>query len=404
MQNVTKTFAIPVAERVRHFSYAIRNIAVEAQRVEASGRRVRYLNLGNPPAFGFQPAPHLVEAVVKALRDGQNGYGPSVGITAAREAVAHEYSTRGWPVDADRVLVTAGTSEAIELALSALVDAGSEVLVPMPNYPLYTAIISKFGARAVSYRTDPDRGWIPDLDHLASLATPATRALVVIDPNNPTGAAYPADVRLRLLAFADAHGLPLLADEVYFDLAYDGPVAPIGSLAPDNAVMSFCSLSKGYLAPGWRAGWLAVGKCSRLDDALVAMRRLADGRLCSTVPVQHAIPAALTGDRSQQVPLRAALAERGALTAAMLNAIPGVSCVPPMAAFYAMPKVALPPGRTDEDFVLALLRTTGILCVHGSGFGMEPSSGYFRVVFLAEPEDLREVLSLLGSFVADYLR
>jgi aspartate/methionine/tyrosine aminotransferase len=274
----------------------------------------------------------------------------------------------------------------------------------MPNYPLYTAVISKLGARAVLYRTDPTRGWTPDLAHLSTLVTPATRALVVIDPNNPTGAAYPTDVRRSLLAFAASHGLPVLADEVYFDLAYDGPIAPLGSLEPDAAVISFCSLSKGYLAPGWRSGWLAVGKCPRLDEALSAMRRLADGRLCSTVPVQHAIAAALTGDRSHQITLRAALAERASITATMLNAIPGISCVPPSAAFYAMPQVALPPGRTDEDYVLALLKATGILCVYGSGFGMPASAGYFRVVFLAQPAELKDIYSVMASFTADYLR
>lgn len=398
------TSAIPVAERVSHFSYAIRNIAVEAQRLEAAGRRVRYLNIGNPPAFGFQPPPHLIEAVVKALRDGENGYAPSVGIRTAREAIAQEYTTRGWPVDVDRVLVTAGTSEGIELALTALVNPGTEVLVPRPHYPLYTAIISKLGARAVVYHTDPDRGWAPDLDHLPTLVTPATRALVVIDPNNPTGATYPPEVRRRLLAFADVHGLPVLADEVYMDLGYEGPVSPLGSLAPDVPLISFCSLSKGFLAPGWRAGWLAVGRCPRLNDVLAAMRRLADGRLSSNAPVQHAIRPALTGDRSHQTALRAALAERGSITTTMLNAIAGMSCVPPVAAFYAMPKVALPPGRTDEDFVRALLTATGILCVYGSGFGMDPSDGYFRVVFLASPDELKEIYAQVASFTNDYLR
>ena len=396
--------AVPVAHRVSHFSYAIRNIAVEAQRIEASGRQVQYLNVGNPPAFGFQPPPHLVEAVIKAMRDGENGYGPSVGLRAAREAVAQEYTSRGWPVDLDRVLVTAGTSEGIELTLSALLDPGSEVLLPTPNYPLYSAVISKLGARAVQYRTDPRRGWTPDLDHLATLVTPATRALVVIDPNNPTGATYPPEIRRRLLAFADTHGLPILADEVYIDLGYEGPVPPIGSLMPDAPIISFCSLSKGYLAPGWRCGWLAVGSCPRLDDVLGAMRRLADGRLCSTIPVQHAIPAALNGSRSHQIALRTALAERGSITASMLNAIPGVSCVPPAAAFYAMPKVTLPPGRTDEDYVLALLRATGILCVYGSGFGLPASEGYFRVVFLASPDELRDIYARIASFTTEYLR
>jgi alanine-synthesizing transaminase len=395
--------SIPVAQRISRFSYAIRNIVTEAQRVEAAGLRVRYLNVGNPPAFGFQPPQHLVDAAVRAMTDGENGYGPSPGVMTARTAVAGEYTGRQWPVTADRVLITAGTSEGIELVLSAIVNNDTDVLVPMPTYPLYTALLAKLGARGVYYRTDPSRGWTPDLDHLAQVVTPATRALVVIDPNNPTGATYPDHVRRSLLQFADKHGLAILADEVYGDLGYTGPVTPLGALDPDAPVISFSSLSKGYLAPGWRAGWVAFGRTPRLDEVLAATMKMADGRLCSTVPMQHAVTAALTGDRSHQKSFRAALQERATITSEMLNAIPGVSCTPPTAAFYAMPRVTLPPGRTDEDYVLALLRATGVLCVYGSGFGMPPDEGYLRIVFLASPEELRQIYSLMGEFTAAYL-
>ena len=396
--------SVPVARRVRDFSYAIRNIVVEAARVEATGRHVTYLNVGNPPAFGFGPPAHLIAAVERALRDGHNGYGPSPGIPAAREAVAAEYTRRGWPTAADRVFVTAGTSEGVDLALCALTDPGSEVLIPRPTYPLYTAVLSKFDARPVYYSTDPTRGWIPDLAELASLITPATRVLVVIDPNNPTGAVYPAALRRAVIDLAERHGLVILADEVYGDLAFDGPVRPLGSLEPDAAIISLSSLSKGYLAPGWRTGWLAIGRSPRLDEVANAISRLADGRLCSTVPMQFAIAAALGGDRSHQHAFRTALAERAAVTTECLNAIASMSCAPPRAAFYAMPQVRLPPGRTDEDYVLALLRETGILTVYGSGFGMPPSDGYFRVVFLASPDELREVYRSVGEFTTRYLR
>jgi alanine-synthesizing transaminase len=307
-------------------------------------------------------------------------------------------------VSADRVFITAGTSEGIELVLSALVDPGGEVLVPTPTYPLYTAVLAKLGARAVPYRTDPARDWGPDLEQLSGLVTAATRALVVIDPNNPTGATYPVATRRALLDLADRHGLPILADEVYGDLGYEGPVAPLGSLAPDAAVISFSSLSKGYLAPGWRTGWLAIGRSPRLDDVVGAVGKLADGRLCSTVPMQYAVVAALEGDRSHQDSLRTALQERARLTTTALNAIPGVSCVAPRAAFYAMPKVDLPPGKTDEDYVLALLRATGVLCVYGSGFGMPAADGFLRIVFLASPRELTEVYELMGAFTKEYLR
>lgn len=397
------TLAIPVAARIGGFVYAIRNIVAEAKKVEASGRTVRYLNIGDPITFGFRTPDHMIEAVTRAMRDGHNGYAPSVGILAAREAVAAECLQRGMPVTPDRVVITSGTSEGIELTLTALAGPGDHVLVPVPTYPLYTAVLAKIGARPLFYRTDPDRGWMPDVDHIRSLVTPTTRALVVIDPNNPTGAAYPPDVRRALIGMAEEFNLPLLADEVYADLHFDGPVPALASLAPDAPVISFSSLSKAYLAPGWRAGWMAVGRTARLDGVLAGVKKLADGRLCATGPMEHAIVAALNGDRSHQVAFRQALRDRAVLTHDRLNAIPGMTSVMPSAAFYAMPRVTLPDGVTDEDYVLALLRATGILCVYGSGFGSNPADGFFRVVFLAPPDELSGIYDRIADFTAGFL-
>jgi alanine-synthesizing transaminase len=397
------TASVPVASRISGFVYAIRNIVTEARKVEAAGRKVRYLNIGDPITFGFKTPPHLVEAVERAIRDGHNGYAPSVGIAPAREAVAAECQRRGMPLDPDRVVITAGTSEGIELALTALAGPGDEVLVPVPTYPLYTAVLAKIGARPVFYGTTPDNAWVPDSGEIRRLIGPATRALVVIDPNNPTGSTYPDAVRRDLLQIADDYNVPLLADEVYADLAFDGPVDAIAKLNPDAPVITFSSLSKAYLAPGWRSGWLAVGRSERMDDVLGAIKKLADGRLCSTAPMEYAIVAALNGDRSHQQAFRAALRERSDLTVRRLNAIKGLSVVAPEAAFYAMPKVALPPGRTDADYVLALLRATGVLCVYGSGFGTKPEDGFFRIVFLASPGELDEIYDLVAQFTAEFL-
>jgi alanine-synthesizing transaminase len=395
--------AIPVAARISGFVYAIRNIVAEARKVEASGRKVRYLNIGDPILFGFRTPPHMVDAVARAMRDGFNGYAPSVGILAAREAVSAECTGRGMAMSPDRVVITSGTSEGIELALTALAGPGDDVLIPVPTYPLYTAVLAKIGARAVFYRTDPARGWQPDLDHLTSLITPATRAVVVIDPNNPTGATYSREARQALVDLADTRNIPLLADEVYADLAFDGPVPALAALNPDAPVITFSSLSKAYLAPGWRMGWLAVAMPPRLDDVLAGIKKLADGRLCSTGPMEYALVAALTGDRSHQQAFRTALRERAAVTHTRLNAIEGITCVAPSAAFYAMPKVQLPPGATDEDFVLGLLRATGVLCVYGSGFATAPEDGFFRVVFLASPAELEDIYTSIGDFTHEFL-
>ncbi|MEQ1756845.1 MAG: aminotransferase class I/II-fold pyridoxal phosphate-dependent enzyme [Vicinamibacterales bacterium] len=396
--------AVKIAGRVGRFSYAIRNIATAAQAAEARGVKVRYLNIGDPVARGFRTPDHLVETVARAMRDGHNGYLASQGILSAREAVASDYSTRGVPVSPDRVLITTGTSEAIDLTLSALVDEGEQVLIPSPTYPLYTAVLAKLGAEPLYYRTDPTNQWLPDIEHLRSLITARTRVLVVIDPNNPTGAVYPAAVRRNLIDLAEQHGLTILADEVYGDLGFDGPVPLVGSLNTEAPIISLSSLSKAYLAPGWRTGWLVVSATPRLDPVLAAIRKLADGRLCSPGPMQYAVSAALNGDRSHQVTFRRALKERGELTARTFSTIPGMSCVTPRAAFYAFPSVALPKGHTDEQFVLALLNATGVLVVHGSGFGMPPADGYFRVVYLADPAELTSIYADIAAFTQDYLR
>jgi len=332
------------------------------------------------------------------MMGGDGGIPPEV-----MEQIRRQMQQRGMPMPADRVVITSGTSEGIELALTAMAGPGDDVLIPVPTYPLYTAVLAKIGARPVFYRTDPARGWQPDLDHVRSLVTPATRALVVIDPNNPTGAIYSAEARQALVDLADAHNFPLLADEVYADLAFDGPVGALAALNPEAPVITFSSLSKAYLAPGWRAGWMAVAGTPRLDDLLAAIKKLADGRLCSTGPMEHAIVAALNGDRSHQQVFRDALRERATITHERLNAIDGISVVAPRAAFYAMPRVALPPGKTDQDFVLGLLRATGVLCVYGSGFGAAPSDGFFRVVFLASPTELTEIYDLIAGFTRDFL-
>ena len=389
---------IAIGSRLKGFSYAIRHVVNEAKKFEESGRAVTYLNIGDPVAFGFQTPPHMIEAVERAMRDGANGYTPAAGISKVREAVAASYMASGLPIGPDRIILTAGTSEGIELALSVLVNTGDEVLVPVPIYPFYTATLTKLGARSVYYRTDPQNGWTPDLDHIRSLIRPATRAMVVIDPNNPTGAVYSTETRRALIRLADTNNIVILADEVYADLTYDKPTPPLGALDSDAPVISFSSISKTYRAPGWRAGWLGVSGQKRLDPVLKAIKELADGRLCSNGPMQFAILAALTGNDDHKANFVQALRERAAVTAKRLNKIEGISCVPPRAAFYAMPKVELPPGRTDRDFVVELLRTTGILCVYGSGFGTAPGDGFFRLVFLASPSELETIYDRIAMF------
>jgi len=214
---------------------------------------------------------------------------------------------------------------------------------------------------------------------------------------------YPDATRRAVIDLAERTGVPILADEVYGDLAFDGPRPLLGSLAPDAPIISFSSLSKAYLAPGWRAGWLAVGRSDRLNDALAAIKKLADGRLCSPGPMQYAIEAALTSDRSFQRTFVDELRKRADLTMSRLGAVRGIHCVAPQAAFYVMPQVELPHGLTDEDFVLGLLRATGILCVYGSGFGLPADHGFLRIVFLAPLDELATIYDLMAAFTGEFL-
>lgn len=404
MMLVDSPATIPVSTRNAGFDYAIRSIVAEAKKIEATGKVVKYLNIGDPVLFGFQTPPHLIEAVEKAMRDGHNGYTPADGVPEAREAVAREFHSRGLSVSADRIVLTAGASEGIDLALSVLLNLDDEVLVSVPTYPLYTAVLAKLGARAVYYRTDPTNGWQPDIAHIESLITSRTKAIVVIDPNNPTGAVYTPENRLALLKLADQHNLVLLSDEGYTDLAYGGQVPTLGSYNPSAPVISFSSLSKAYLAPGWRAGWMVFSGGTKLNGVLAAVKEMADGRICSVGPMQLAVAAALDGDKSHQEAFLRELRARAEVTSQRLNAIEGISCVPPQAAFYAMPKVELLPGQTDKEYVLGLLRETGLLCVYGSGFGTIPTDGYFRVVFLASPEELNQYYDVIEDFTARFLK
>ncbi|MBX7219736.1 MAG: aminotransferase class I/II-fold pyridoxal phosphate-dependent enzyme [Blastocatellia bacterium] len=394
---------IQPAARTRNYNYAIRNIVVEAKKVEASGKKITYLNIGDPVIYGFQPPESLMNALAKAVHDGLNGYAPSAGTVEAREAIAADSEKYGVPISPDDVIVTSGASEAADLVLNALLEPGDDVLTPCPTYPLYTAITAKLGATENSYKLDPKNGWLPDPDDIRRRVTPRTRAIVIINPNNPSGAVYPEPVLRELLAVAAEKNLLVMADDVYHRMTY-GPHAPrLASLAQDMDVpiVNLESLSKSHLVPGWRVGWMTFTNKKQMGDLIPAVRKIADARLCSPLPTQAVIPAALA-DLSHLPATIEAMKVRADISVDMLNAIPGMNCTRPEAAFYLMAQMENLHGATDEQFVLELLRETGILFVYGSGFGLEPTDGYFRIVFLPEPEVLRDVYTRLGNFVESW--
>ena len=388
------------AKHIENVRYAIRNVVAEASRLETLGQRILYLNIGDPLKFDFRTPPHLIEAVHRAMIEGHNGYAPSTGILEAREAIARECVRGGVPgVLPSDVVVTSGASEALELALTALLEPGERVLLPCPGYPLYTALMAKLSVEGVPYSLDEEHGWSLDLEQIDALCTPGTRAIVLCNPNNPTGSVLERPVLEGLLEIARRRGLVVLSDEIYDKLLYDKAHIPTASLAHDVPIITFSGMSKAYVACGWRVGWLVFCNSHLMPDLRAAVLRLADARLCSPGPQQYAIAPAIDGPQGHLPEMMGRLRTRRDLMVRRINAIPGLSVQRPDAAFYAMPRIQLPGVTSDEAFVMSLLRETGVLFVHGSGFGQAAGTFHFRVVFLPPEEILTEAFDRLESFV-----
>ncbi|HEX8071413.1 MAG TPA: aminotransferase class I/II-fold pyridoxal phosphate-dependent enzyme [Pyrinomonadaceae bacterium] len=391
------------ASRTANFHYAIRNVVSAAEARERAGLPVVYLNIGDPQAYGFRPPAHVVEAVARALRDSFTGYAHSAGLPEARAAVAAYATELGVLTTPDEVLMTAGASEAADLVLTALLEEGDEVLLPAPGYPLYPAILNKLGGVPRYYQLDGARDWQLSLEDLHAGVNERTRALLLINPNNPTGTILPDETVRHVLELAARHNLLVLADEVYRELCFGPQPVPAAKLAAEMGVplVTLESLSKTHLVPGWRVGWLRFTCAARMPDLIRAVHRLASGRLCAPTPAQYAVRPALEGDRGFLLEFMRALRSRRDFVVVAVEAAAGLSCTTPAAAFYAMIKADDPAARTDERFVLDLLAETGVLVVHGSGFGTDPAACYFRLVYLADEALLASVFEQLGRFMAD---
>ena len=378
------------SERATNFHYAIRNVVQAAEAQERHGHKITYLNIGDPQAFGFRPPPDVIEAVERATREKFTGYSHSAGLREAREAIARYATALGAATSPDQTLITSGASEAADLVLTALVNPGDEVLLPAPSYPIYPAIINKLGAVTRYYHLDQETNWQPSVDEVSSLVNQRTRAIILINPSNPTGAITTDDTTKALLELAARHNLLVISDEVYRDLCFKEPPTSASVLAADSgaAVVVLESLSKTHMVPGWRVGWMRFTQTPKTRDLIAAVIRLAGGRLCSSTLAQYAIQPALEGDRQSIAKFTEELKRRRDLATKRVAAIDGLSCSVPEAAFYLMIRVADMGGRTDEEFVLDLIKTANVLVVHGSGFGCDPQAGYFRMVYLADQQTL----------------
>ncbi len=393
------------SRKLANVLYDIRGpVLEEAKRLEDAGHRITKLNIGNPQPFGFEAPEEILVDVIRNLPTAQ-GYSDSQGIMSARTAVVQHYQGRGLDItDVDDVWLGNGVSELIQIALQAMLDDGDEVLVPAPDYPLWTACTTLAGGRAVHYLCDEGSDWMPDLADLAAKITDRTRAIVVINPNNPTGAVYPNSVLRDIADLAARHSLVVMADEIYDKILYDDAVhTPFSVLAPDVFTLTFNGLSKAYRVAGFRAGWMMVtGPRAHASSYLEGITMLTNMRLCANVPAQHAIQTALGGRQSIRdlvLPGGRLLAQRDAALAA-LRAIPGVTCVQPKGALYVFPRLDpdLYPIVDDRQFVLDFLRAEHVLVVPGSGFNW-PSSDHLRIVTLPRAEDLTVAIGKLGHFL-----
>ncbi len=399
---------VPQAGRLANVRYDIRGpVLRRARQLEGEGHRILKLNIGNPAPFGLDAPDAVLRDVVHNIVDAQ-GYSDARGIHPARLAVAQYYERRGvGGVGPDEVLLGNGVSELIVMALQALLETGDEVLVPSPDYPLWTGAVSLCGGRAVHYHCDEQAGWQPDLDDVAAKITGSTRALVIINPNNPTGAVYSRETLLGLLDLARRHGLLVLTDEIYDQILYEDAVHECAAaLAPDLLVLTLGGLSKTYRLAGFRSGWLVVsGPRHEAADYLDGLELLANMRMCANVPAQHAIQTALGGrvDIAELLLPGGRLREQRDYAWRKLTEIPGVDCVKPAGALYLFPRLdpAVYKIRDDEQLVIDLLEQQHLLLTHGTGFNLS-STDHVRLVFLASVPILEDAIGRLASFLHGY--
>lgn len=390
--------------------YDIRGpVLARAKQMEDEGQRITKLNIGNPAPFGFLAPEELVQDVIRNLPDA-SGYCDSKGLFAARKSIMHytqQKRIRG--VQIEDIYIGNGVSELIVMALQALLNNGDEVLIPAPDYPLWTAAVSLSGGNPRHYRCDEQAGWLPDLDDIRGKITPNTRAMVIINPNNPTGALYPPELLKAMMEIARRHQLIVYADEIYDKVLYDGAEhTSIAALADDVLCVTFNGLSKNYRACGYRAGWLVLsGEKSHAKDYIEGLDILASMRLCANVPAQHAIQTALGGYQSinDLVLPTGRLGKQRDVAWQLLTAIPGVSCVKPQAALYLFPRLdpRIYPIADDQQFVLELLLEEKVLLVQGSGFNW-PEPDHLRVVFLPHEDDLANAIERMARFLERYRR
>jgi aspartate/methionine/tyrosine aminotransferase len=390
---------LKISQRVTGVEYAIRDIALEARKLEKQGKQITYLNIGDPLQYGFQPPQNVKEVLIKAVKEGQNYYAVSEGLPELRQAIAKKENDKGLGVLEDDILVTNGVSEGLEMIMASIVESGDEVLIPGPYYPPYASYVRLFGGKPIEFSVDLKNS-TPDLEDIRKKISSKTIAICLISPNNPTGAVFSEKSLKDLIDIANEHDLYIICDEIYDQIIFDEKFVGIGKVSTDSPVILLNGFSKVHLMSGWRIGYIAFNQSKKLELLRENVPKLARVRIATNLPVQHAALESLRGPQDYIHKFVSELKKRRDYTIKRLNGMHGLSCSNPKGAFYAFPKIENNKYKSDKEFVLDLLKSTGVLTVHGSGFGTRYGSGHFRMVFLPEIPILEQALDKIEQFVA----
>jgi len=390
-----------VSKKVSGVEYAIRDIVSSAKDLEKQGKTIDYLNIGDPAQYGFHPPKNVKQAYIDAIKKDQNYYSASEGIQELRSAIAEKENSKGLSIDADDVLITNGVSEGLDMVMSSIVEEGDEVLLPGPYYPPYASYIRLHGGIPIEFSVDLENS-TPDIADIKSKITSKTVAICLISPNNPTGVVFEENSLKQLIDVANENNLYIICDEIYDQIVFDKKFVGIGKVAGNSPVIILNGFSKVHLMSGWRVGYIAFNNSPQLDSIREHLPKLARVRISTNHPVQYAALESLRGPQEYISEFVTELKKHRDLVVSRLNSMPGISCSNPKGAFYAFPKIENNPFKSDKEFVLNLLKSKGVLAVHGSGFGTKYGSGYFRLVFLPNMKILNSALDKIEDFVSGY--
>ena len=388
-----------VSKKVVGVEYAIRDIVLAARKVEQSGMKVDYLNIGDPVQFGFQPPDNVKQALINSINKGENYYSTSEGLLELREEIAKKENAKGLSISADDVLITNGVSEGLDMVISSIVEEGDEVLLPGPYYPPYASYVRLHGGVPVEFSVDLNNS-TPDIDDIKSKITSKTVAICLISPNNPTGVVFNENALKKLVDLANEHNLYIICDEIYDQIIFDDKFVGIGKVAGDSPVIILNGFSKVHLMSGWRIGYIAFNRSPQLEELREHLPKLARVRIATNLPIQYAALESLRGSQNYINDFVSEMKKHRDLVVRRLNEMPGLSCSNPKGAFYAFPKIEDNKFGSDKEFVTKLLESKGVLTVHGSGFGEQYGSGHFRLVYLPNLEILNSAMDKIEEFVS----